>query len=333
MPHCQLLIPDLFWREGWDASRDLALPALRALTARGQMQSTAGASPEAWLCDAWGVARQNDWPVAPLTLQLDGGQAGPYYWLRADPVHLHLQRDHVMLADSGTFAISQQEAVRYTEALNLHFCHDGLIFYPLHPARWYLRLEAVPGLRTAELGSAAGRDIRALLLDGVDALRWRGIFNEIQMLLHHHPDNEAREARGEPAINSVWLWGGGSLPHVAAHYASVLAGDALPLALALAAGSAHAALPPSAGMVAMQAGNNLIVLDQLRGAAQYGDLQGYRDQLAALERNWFAPLKAMLGKGALARLDIVALGTENAQSFTVRRNDLWKFWRRKQARQ
>ena len=29
------------------------------------------------------------------------------------------------------------------------------------------------------------------------------------MLLHAHPVNEAREARGEPAVNSLWLWGAG----------------------------------------------------------------------------------------------------------------------------
>ncbi len=31
------------------------------------------------------------------------------------------------------------------------------------------------------------------------------------MLLHDHPVNEARERRGEPPINAVWLWGGGRL--------------------------------------------------------------------------------------------------------------------------
>jgi hypothetical protein len=34
--------------------------------------------------------------------------------------------------------------------------------------------------------------------------------NEIQMLLHEHPVNEARASRREPTINSLWLWGFGS---------------------------------------------------------------------------------------------------------------------------
>ena len=38
--------------------------------------------------------------------------------------------------------------------------------------------------------------------------------NEAQMILHTHPVNAEREARGMPAVNSVWLWGGGTLPAI-----------------------------------------------------------------------------------------------------------------------
>jgi hypothetical protein len=39
--------------------------------------------------------------------------------------------------------------------------------------------------------------------------RW---LNEVQMFLHGHPVNEAREACGKPVVNSLWLWGGGRQP-------------------------------------------------------------------------------------------------------------------------
>src|SRR2546421_398768 len=58
------------------------------------------------------------------------------------------------------------------------------------------------------------------------------LLNEAQMVLHTLPVNESRESRGEPPINSVWLWGAGSAPAVAAPpWQSVSAAE--PLALGL----------------------------------------------------------------------------------------------------
>src|SRR6266516_108636 len=56
------------------------------------------------------------------------------------------------------------------------------------------------------------------------------------MVLHSHAVNEAREARGEPAVNSVWFWGGGRVPRVATErWHSVSADEPLALGLARAA--------------------------------------------------------------------------------------------------
>jgi hypothetical protein len=40
----------------------------------------------------------------------------------------------------------------------------------------------------------------------------RRLQNEMQMLLYTHPINDARAARGAPAVNSFWLSGTGDLP-------------------------------------------------------------------------------------------------------------------------
>jgi hypothetical protein len=40
----------------------------------------------------------------------------------------------------------------------------------------------------------------------------RRLQNEMQMLLYTHPLNDARQARGQPAINSVWFHGSGAVP-------------------------------------------------------------------------------------------------------------------------
>ena len=117
---------------------------------------------------ALGIVRQQDWPLAPITLAADGG-AGRGYWLRADPVHLRVMRDRIVLADSSAFELSQQEADALVASIGQHF-GDALRPLPLHPTRWYLQFRAVRRTCvTTPLSVATGRDIEPLLPQGDDA--------------------------------------------------------------------------------------------------------------------------------------------------------------------
>jgi hypothetical protein len=308
-----------------------ALPALQTLLARGRGCRRDPATPESRLCEAFGVARQCDWPIAALTLALDGGQAGTACWLRADPVHLQAQRDRLVLVGSGAFAIAHDEAVQLTDALNRQFAEDGMIFYPLYPDRWYLRLDQAPALVTTPLAEAAGRDIDSLLPRGADALTWHGRINEAQMLLSGHPVNEAREARGELSVNSIWPWGGGTAPQSLQRlFTRIWSDDVVARALAHATETPCAALPPSATHWLEQAtpGDHLIVHDRLRGAAQYADHGGWLDAAAALDAEWFAPLLDAVKRRRLAELVLWLPGSVFSYSCTITPTDLWKVWRR-----
>src|ERR1700712_2851344 len=79
---CTLLIPQLFWpRDTAEmAGHGLELPSLAKLLARAQVERFPAISPDAWLCQAFEVEHQSDWPVAPLTLELDGGDPAGAYW-------------------------------------------------------------------------------------------------------------------------------------------------------------------------------------------------------------------------------------------------------------
>jgi hypothetical protein len=46
---------------------------------------------------------------------------------------------------------------------------------------------------------------------GRDGKAVRSLMNEIQMLFHEHEVNERRARSGRPAINSLWIWGFGSV--------------------------------------------------------------------------------------------------------------------------
>lgn len=324
----QLIVPHLFpsARLLETAARDLRLPAFETLLARGRLVPCPAEGVEAQVCAALGISRQQDYPVAPITLQYDGGEAGTHYWLRADPVHMRVMRDRIVLADSGTLGLSQPEAKALARSIHSHF---AATFHPqpLHPTRWYLRLDQVPRLRTTPLSVAVGCDIDPLLPQGEDAMRYRSELNELQMLLFEHPVNQAREARGDLPVNSLWLWGGGCLSTVPKKRIQIYGNEDEVIALGRYC-DVEVAARPSLFSAMLPEQNKLVVLDQLKDAGQYGDVFGWREAITALDRDWFAPLLQHLRwhPSAVQLTDPV-----NGQTLEITELDPWRVWRRPRA--
>jgi hypothetical protein len=188
-------------------------------------------------------------------------------------------------------------------------------------------------LHTASLGEVAGGDVQAHLPTGSDAGVWHRTFNEVQMLLHGHPVNEARESRGAPAVNSVWFWGGGTRPRVAGRvFSHVCSNEALASALAAASDTPASGLPGGAAAwlraVDRAHARPLAVLDTLATSTAYQDAARWRAGLLALEERWFAPLAEALKSGAISELALIAPVGSACWRFEARRGDLLKVWRR-----
>ena len=323
-----LLVPGLLLPPQLAASADsgLHLPALETWLARAQPEPLRAGSLEDWLCAAFGVA---DHAIAPLTLAAEGVDAGTHYWLRADPVYLDLQREQMIL--HADIEVAAEDAAALCASLNLHFAEQGLYFIAPHPQRWYLRVPAVPELHTLAPGQFNGRNVRAHLPQGADALHWHAVSNEIQMLFHEHAVNQARSAHGEFPINSVWLWGGGvRADKLAQPYARVYSNSHLVSAIAQAAGSTHAALPQHATQY-MQGdeGATLIVWEGLRHALQQGDMHAWRTSLQDLEQHHAAPLLHALRAGHIQRLHLYAPDSARTHGYVLTRAQAWHLWRRR----
>jgi hypothetical protein len=325
-----LAIPDLLWPTPEDrlVQEGLALPALETLLGKGRVTSRPNLHLENWLLRRYGI----DSGSAPYALHAEGGEPTTAVWLRADPCHMRVNRDGLILADASTFELDREEAEALVEALNRHFAADGMIFYPMQPERWYLRLEALPSIDTTPLDEARGRDIDALLPRGEASMHWRRTLNEIQMLLHQHPINETREARGALPINSVWLWGAGTYEAPTRRpYHRVRSRDPLAAGLAQASGAVAMPLPDDATQWLRHApdeGVELLVLDMLAAAASYGEAHSWRTRLEALERDWFAPLREGLRDGRIGMISVHAIGTGGSFNAETTRQDLRYFWRR-----
>ena len=325
MKSVHVVIPDLFLPQDFAAQvcAGLSLPVLEKMLGRGHSDILEHMSVENLLCDSFGVPCAADAPIAPVSAAFDGLAAG--CWMRADPVHLSLQRDQTLV--SGVL-VNSEEAAAMCTSLNGHFAGQGMEFFAPHPQRWYVRLDTLPRIHTTPVSRVIGGDARRVLPAGTDALHWHQVFNEIQMLLFAHPLNEAREARGELPVNSVWFWGGGcsadALPQK--NYDCVRSDAVLAEMLAAAAGIPF--LPWSGQWLQEEnCDQQLLVWTGLHSALQRGDLLAWRTALQDFETNYAQPLWQALRYGKIAQLRLDIGGGDRLRQVRLTRGDAWAFWR------
>ncbi len=320
MKHLHLLVPDLFPPQdiAVEVCADLRLPALEKILARGSTGASNIATLEDWLCRAFAADG-----VAPVRALADELATGEGYWLCADPAHLQLQHSRVVLLPEAV--LNQTEADALCASLNGHFAGMGLGFHAPQPQRWYVRATEPTEVTMHPMSQVAWRDVKPFQPQGADAMRWQRIATEVQMLLHAHPVNQAREARGELAINTLWLWGGGRAARLQKAFDAV-GGDS-----GLAGAFARATGVPQAGSVqAMLDGkcdSGLWVCGVPGEAQQCGDYHAWRDAVLRFEQECAQPVLKALRAGRLRRLTLEVLREGSGQRFELTRGDAWKLWR------
>lgn len=316
MKNVHLVIADLYLPKEFDACKGLHLPALEKMLARGKKQVLPSASFEGLIGDLFGMQSG----LAPISAAFDGLM--PSVWMRADPVHVRLQREQVVLLPN--IEISIDESSTLCASLNAHFEGQGMEFFAPHAGRWYVRLNALPDIETVPLSQASGRNIQDNLPRGSDERHWRKLINEIQMLLFAHPLNEAREVREELPINSVWFWGEGSDAEVKPSCDHASSDEVLVQMLASSAGTPFKAWQPH---WRGESGDELLVFTGLRSCLQRGDLAAWREALQDFEVGYTMPLLQALKKGKIARLNLDILGGDHLYRYALERRDAWAFWR------
>ena len=86
---------------------------------------------------------------------------------------------------------------------------DGIVMTPVDDGIWQVTGPLPTGARTITPAALMGQDLGDWWPTGNEWRAWRKRVNEIQMAWHDHPVNQDRERQGLPAINSIWLFGGG----------------------------------------------------------------------------------------------------------------------------
>lgn len=324
-----LVVPGLVWPNSGvnGLTTGLALPALERLLGLGRVAQHGRMPIDAWLGKAFEL------PVGRLPLgnlrrlgetTLPAPEAGMHY-LCADPVNLHFAREHLLLSALPEHEITAAEADELAESLNAFFVPlDGDIagFEVATPERWYLKLAKAPQTQFFALDDVIGRPVSQFMPEGADSRHWQHLSNEVQVLLHNHPINQAREAAGRRPVNSVWLWGDGdALPAPARLPAWALGNSLLGRGLARALGVSRS------DATGLPDGDAVIVVDELLRPSLFLELGTWREQLQRIEQVWFAPLLAALKARRVSHLHIVAPGDRASLEITLRPGDCLKFWR------
>jgi hypothetical protein len=323
-----LLVPELIWPEPSDqlALGKLAAPGFDWLTAHAELSRLPRQAFEDVLATQFGLENA---PFGALRRLGETSQpsADNDYWICADPVHLRFHHERIVLADAGAFELDLDEAEAIAAALNSQFAEIGR-FHVATARRWYLQLHIPVAHHAKPLSSIAGRRLDDELTDKNGFLtRW---LNEVQMFLHGHPVNARREAAGKPAVNSLWLWGGGALSDVVPPDFSTVWSDN-PLATGLALAADIEALPAATRLGSLLAdaeadSSQLVVLDNLLPPVLYEDSPGWRSAFETLEKEWFVPLRSELGR-RVDTLTLIAPTIYGQLIWTLHGKDRWKFWR------
>jgi hypothetical protein len=214
--------------------------------------------------------------------------------------------------------VNDEHAASMVATLNHHFNQDGSIFYIGKSGTWYLCCDKPVQIETTLASVAIDKNVHHFMPRGTDAPKCKALLNEVQMLLHEHSANDAREVLGEVAVNSVWLSGGGAMPQnqsgsVNKDTSLVLANDVFHQGLAKWAGVPYQELPLSLDAV-------------LSNHAQQVRLQ--LSSSNTLDEVWFLALWSALKYKKIKQLNLNLGFYEKSLIVKLKPLDCYKFWRR-----
>ena len=154
-----------------------------------------------------GVDQVSNGAALPAAALLTGIADPLRYVICASPVHLGADRDTATMLAQQALEVTDQESTALLHDLNEFVKEDKLLFFKLG-AEWFLEGPNPFDIRGYPPSFVANRNASAYLPEGENSAQWRRLMSELQMLLHSHPVNMAREQVGKPSINCLWLWGG-----------------------------------------------------------------------------------------------------------------------------
>jgi hypothetical protein len=220
----------------------------------------------------------------------------------ATPVHYVAEMSNVRLAADGILSLSPPDADALAADFNRVWHDAGIrLVSGRSQTPLFCLTDRALDVATRDPEDVLDRHIENHLPSGADAPRLRQLMSEIEMWLFEHAVNRSRSAGAAPAVNGLWLWGGGS------------ALASLPPVEGWAAGN-DPFFNAFAGSRAVPA-SGVIVIDAEPGTDAWRDV----------ESRWLERSLEDLSSGRISRLDLSA----GDRCFSVRGRWNWRPWRRR----
>lgn len=215
-------------------------PALERVLARGRRRQVQANSSNHLRYRLFDVDHSGPLSVAALSHTDDCGTppVDGSYWLRADPVTMRADMTQVFTVSCGFADLDEEERAEINRIVKAALQHEGINAPDCKNGHWCFQLDAPLEFEFMPLHEVLGLDVAEALPSSPGAVRWKRLLTEIQVDLHQGGVNARRRASGRQEINSVWFWGGGTLPAMAEKvFDSVFSNDPVSRGLAIASGS------------------------------------------------------------------------------------------------
>ena len=298
------------------ADRGARWPQLARLAGRGSISELtpprAGLSTwQVALLDTLNVHDHDQYPSAAVMRAGDAAEPVRGFWLQLQPMHFMAGMDRLTAVElHGATDVTRAELVELEPTIAAHIRGADMQLVTTSHDDWLVRSDCALDVQTATPESAAV-SLEQAMPHGRDAPALRRLMTELQMLLHEHPVNVARQRRGLPEINAVWFHGAGEIRGLQRYALPQAFGDDLYLRGIYRLHDAEVTAAPTEAQA---------LLARLSARAV---LVVSTDDIDVLEAAWIAPLTRALTVGAIARLDVIV----DRWRLTAARHALLKFWR------
>jgi len=255
-------------------------------------------------------------PSAALTRTGELGEPAAGFWMHAQPLYFAAGMQHLsamLLCEHNLVLPSERGALAPTLAEHLQL--SGFELAGGHEGEWLVRSANALQFASVSPERAVAMPLEEAMPQGPDAAMLGRLMTELQMLLHEHPVNAQRQARGALPVNALWLHGEGALDL-----------GSLPLCPALPQAFGHdlylrglyrlhdltVAAPPTdaTSLLPLLNASAVVIVDT--------------DDLDTLESSWLAPLAGALAPRGISQLELVL----DRWRIVVRRRARFALWRR-----
>lgn len=298
------------------ADRGASWPQLARLAGHGSISELP--SPRAglsrWqvaLLDTLSVHDHDQYPTAAVMRAGDTAEPVRGFWLHLQPMHFMAGMDRLTAVElHGASDVTRAELVELEPTIAAHLRSADMQLVTTSHDDWLVHSDRALDVQTATPESAAV-SLDQAMPRGPDAPALRRLMTELQMLLHEHPVNVARQRRGLPEINAVWFHGAGEIRGLQRYALPQAFGDDLYLRGIYRLHDAEVTAAPSEAqtLLARLSSRAVVVVST--------------DDIDVLEAAWIAPLMRALTVGAIARLDVIV----DRWRLTAARHALLRFWR------